>query len=206
MYKLKNRILKLDLVYWRNIQNLQPDNFKSIYNYKYIEQSIIKNGFSNPFYVWENKGILYSIDGITRREVLSNLENVPEQLPAIFIDAKSRKEAIKILLEVFNQKENPIQNSILTEWLQVEDIKIEEVNIDSLSIIDFEKGIEANNMTDNDIDIEEEFDPIGDMNGRQRVVFIFDGSEEAERYLKTLKVHFKKMNMAWQVNMCTQSI
>jgi hypothetical protein len=67
-------------------------------------------------------------------------------------------------------------------------------------------GMDVNNMTDDDVDLEEEFDPIGTMDGKQRVVFLFDGPEEAESYLNSLKVDFKKMNMAWQVNLCTQSI
>lgn len=66
-------------------------------------------------------------------------------------------------------------------------------------------GMDVNNMTDDDVDLEEEFDPIGTMDGKQRVVFLFDGQEEAESYLNSLKVDFKKQNMAWQVNLCTQS-
>jgi hypothetical protein len=67
-------------------------------------------------------------------------------------------------------------------------------------------GLDINSMNENELDLEEEFDPIGTMDGKQRVVFLFDGSEEAESYLNSQKVKFKKQNMAWQVNMCTQSI
>ena len=66
-------------------------------------------------------------------------------------------------------------------------------------------GMDVNNMTDDDVDLEDEFDPIGTMDGKQRVVFLFDGPQEAESYLNSLKVDFKKQNMAWQVNLCTQS-
>ena len=61
-------------------------------------------------------------------------------------------------------------------------------------------------MTDEDVDIEEEFDPIGVSKGQQRVVVIFDGPDEAESYLNNLGVEFVKRNMAWQVNLSTQSI
>ena len=61
-------------------------------------------------------------------------------------------------------------------------------------------------MTEDDIDIDEEFDPIGTMSGKQRVVFLFDGEEEAESYLKSLNVEYVKRNMAWQVDLSTQSI
>ena len=67
-------------------------------------------------------------------------------------------------------------------------------------------GMEQNNMTDEDVDLDEEFDPIGISANQQRVVFVFDGSEEAESYLNSLNVKFIKRNMAWQVNMTTQFI
>ncbi len=75
-----------------------------------------------------------------------------------------------------------------------------------LDVPKWASGSEFNSMTDEDVDLQEEFDPIGVSAGQQRVVFIFDGSEEAESYLNSLKVQFKKMNMAWQVNMSTRSI
>jgi len=67
-------------------------------------------------------------------------------------------------------------------------------------------GLDVNNMTDDDVNLEDEFDPIGNMSGKQRVVFIFDGSAEAESYLNSFKIDFVKRSMAWQVNMCTPSI
>jgi hypothetical protein len=63
---------------------------------------------------------------------------------------------------------------------------------------------EYNSITDDDVDILEDFDPVGTSVGVQRVVFIFDGEEEAESYLNSLNVEFKKMNMAWQVNLSTK--
>ena len=75
-----------------------------------------------------------------------------------------------------------------------------------LSIPNWSSGSELNNMNEDDLDFTEEFDPIGTSKGLQRVVFIFDGPEEAESYLQSLHVKFDKRNMAWQVNMSTQSI
>tara|TARA_R110000851_G_scaffold181198_3_gene328832 strand:- start:1417 stop:1992 length:576 start_codon:yes stop_codon:yes gene_type:complete len=65
----------------------------------------------------------------------------------------------------------------------------------------WEQGSSLNEMLDSDLDLTEDFDPIGDASGLQRVVFIFNKSEEAESYLKSQKVDFVKRNMAWQVNM-----
>ena len=67
------------------------------------------------------------------------------------------------------------------------------------------KGTSFNDMADSDVDIEQEFDPVGESAGLQRVVFVFDGPEEAESYLNNLNVDFVKRNMAWQVNLSTQS-
>jgi hypothetical protein len=75
-----------------------------------------------------------------------------------------------------------------------------------LNIPNYSAGLDVNNMNDNDVNLDEEFDPIGNMDGKQRVVFLFDGKEEAESYLNNLKVEYKKMNLAWQVNLTTQSI
>ena len=57
-----------------------------------------------------------------------------------------------------------------------------------LDIPNWSAGHDINSMTDEDIDIEEEFNPMGKMDGKQRVVFLFDGPEEAESYLKSLKI------------------
>lgn len=65
---------------------------------------------------------------------------------------------------------------------------------------------EINEMTEDELDINEEFDPIGTSSNLQRVVFIFDGKDEAESYLNSLKVNYKKMNGAWQVNLTTNQI
>lgn len=128
---IENRIVKTELIKWREIKPLQPDNLKHIFNYKYIEDSILTHGFSMPFFVWQNGDDIFAVDGHSRIEVLNNLENVPEQLPATFINAKDRKEAIEILLEVFNQKSNPIANEVLTEWVEIEQIS---VNVQSLNV------------------------------------------------------------------------
>ena len=63
-------------------------------------------------------------------------------------------------------------------------------------------------LSEDDLDMTEEFDPIGVSSGLTRVVFIFDGKEEAESYLKSLNldVDVKKQGQAWQVNLSTQSI
>jgi hypothetical protein len=75
-----------------------------------------------------------------------------------------------------------------------------------LDVVNWSDGVDANNIDENELDLTEEFDPIGVSAGLQRVVFIFDGEQEAESYLNSLSVKFEKRNMAWQVNLSTRSI
>jgi hypothetical protein len=68
----------------------------------------------------------------------------------------------------------------------------------------WQQDFDVNNMNESDIDIEEEFDPIGTSLGLQRVVFIFDGVEEAESWLSQYPtLPLKKQNMAWQIDLTT---
>ena len=82
----------------------------------------------------------------------------------------------------------------------------EELSDWGLEIPNFASGHEINSLNENDLDFTEEFNPIGISADLQRVVFIFDNKEEAEKYLKDSNIEFIKRNMAWQVNMSTQSI
>ena len=67
-------------------------------------------------------------------------------------------------------------------------------------------GHDANNLTEGDLDMTEEFDPVGVSAGLQRVTFIFDGEEEASSYLHKLGVEPKKHALGWEVNLSTRSI
>lgn len=58
-------------------------------------------------------------------------------------------------------------------------------------------------MTEDDLDMTEEFDLVGLASGMQRVAIIFDGPEEAESWLKAQGLEFKKFNNGWQVNLST---
>ena len=89
---------------------------------------------------------------------------------------------------------------LANEWNQ------EELENWGLTIPNWSQGVDENNMIDEDVDIEEEFNAMGTMDGKQRVVFLFDGPDEAESYLNSLKVDFKKANMAWQVDLSTTNL
>ena len=66
------------------------------------------------------------------------------------------------------------------------------------------QSTDLNELMEDELDLTEDFDPIGESEGMQRVVFIFDGEEEAESFLNSQNIEYKKRNMAWQVNMSTK--
>lgn len=136
---MQNRVLETKLIKWTDIQDLQPENVKVNINRDALKTSLKKYGFAQPFYGWESKGKVYMIDGHERKSVLSELENVPELLPCTFIDAKSKTEAVKILIEVYNQKHNPFDKEVLIEFLEVENIEVEEITIESINVKSIEE-------------------------------------------------------------------
>lgn len=91
-------------------------------------------------------------------------------------------------------------DALANEW------DTEELKDWGLDIHNWAAGVDENNMTDEDVDIMEDFDPIGIAKDCQRVVFIFPTKEDAEIYLTKNEIDFVKRNMAWQVNMNTLSI
>ena len=105
------------------------------------------------------------------------------------------------------QKEFIIKDNVgFGEWdwqMIAADWDKDELNDWGLEVPAWSKGLDVNSMDESELDMSEEFDPIGKASGLQRVVFIFDGPEDAESYLNNLGVKFEKRNMAWQVNLNT---
>lgn len=73
-----------------------------------------------------------------------------------------------------------------------------------LNIPNWSAGVDANNMNDDELDLSEEFDPVGIASGLHRVTFIFDGQDEAESYLNSINVAYEKHAQGWRVNMSTR--
>lgn len=77
-----------------------------------LKNSILENGFSFPFFVWNNDGDaqIYIIDGHQRKIALESLRDdgysIP-QLPVHFIEADSMSEAKKKLLAAASQYGEP---------------------------------------------------------------------------------------------------
>lgn len=141
---MENRILETRLVNWRELKDLQPKNAKIKANTDALKDTLTRYGFSVPFYGWQDKdGQIHVIDGHTRKEVLKQFHDAPEMLPCTLIKAKNKKHAMEILIEVFNQNQNPFDAVVLEAWIQAEEliVKVEDVNID---ITEVEQSFEQN--------------------------------------------------------------
>lgn len=83
----------------------------------------------------------------------------------------------------------------------------EELKDWGVDIPNWAAGVEQNEMTDDDVDIEEEFDPIGVATDLHKVVFIFDDEDKASNFMaeNLPKIEFKRFGggsgKIWQVNL-----
>lgn len=90
---------------------------------------------------------------------------------------------------------------LATEW------DVEELSDWGLDIPNWSAGMDENSMTDEDVDTEGEFDPIGSASELMKIVFIFDDELEAETFmsLNHKGQEYKKVSGAagkiWQVNL-----
>ena len=146
--KLKNRIYDTKLIEWQKVKDLQPQGFKIPFNYENLKKSIIKYGIAKAYDVCVIDGDIYWIDGHTRtdilKELLSDGVEIPNKLTANFCEVANKEDAIAILLDVHNQRQNPIDEEVFNIWRD----KIEfEVNEKALNI----KPIEIELTNDSDI-------------------------------------------------------
>jgi hypothetical protein len=122
-----------------------------------------------------------------------------KEIPVIITDLSEEKQR-EFLIKDNTSGGEWDWNMLANEWEE------EQLNEWGIDIPNWSLGHDINSMTDESINIEEEFDPMGTMDGKQRVVFLFDGPDEAESYLNSIDVEFKKSNMAWQVDFTTDKL
>ena len=170
---MKERIKGIINVEWEKIKPIQPDDVKINTNINALKKSLKNHGFSLPFAVWKDDNVIYCVDGHTRVKALKELkhegEDVPDKLKAFEIEANDRKEAVKILVEVFNQKHNQFDNEVLINWLEVENVEVKD-----LEAVNIMGGFSAD-------DFGEDFNlPDGDKPPFQQMTFTL-ADEQAEQ-------------------------
>ncbi len=161
--EIKSKVTKIESVKWQELKQLQTDNFKELTkeNYEKLKASLINNNFVMAFTIWEDKaGAKYIIDGVHRFKTLQLLKKenykVPDNLPAIFIDCKDKKEAVKILLLYSSQyavaTDTGMSDLINLYQLDINKL-INEIQIPDLSICENQNDIFLNY---DKIDVEDE--------------------------------------------------
>lgn len=129
-----------------------------------VKLSLIKYGFSFPFFVWRNNGKNYLIDGHQRMNTLCKMQKdgyiIPD-LPVVYIDAKDEKEAKQKLLRLNSQYGKMTKESVL-EFADDLEINFEEIALPD-TVIDFTDGAEETEETSGDDEapeVNEEQEPI----------------------------------------------
>jgi len=173
--ELRSRIIGLEMIQWKEMEFIQSDSFKtsSEEQYQKVASSLINNQFVAPFYAWrdENKQ-LWCVDGKRRDTVLRQIDSdgganirdpetdqekfyaitIPEELPALLIDAESKEAAAKLVL-LFSSTYGEVSQEGLSEFIQQYDLNFPslkfEINLPEFSIPRFEQkfdmfGIDGN--------------------------------------------------------------
>ena len=112
-------------------------------DYDKIKLSIIKYGFSFPFFVWKSDKN-YILDGHGRFETLCRMQKdgylIPD-VPVVFVEAKDLKEAKQKLLRLNSQYGKMTKESVL-EFAEDIDLNFEEIALPDTTI-DFADDTEA---------------------------------------------------------------
>ena len=159
---------------------------------KHLKESLEKFGMVEPIIF--NKQTGYIVGGHFRVRELKKLGI--KEIECVIVDLNEADEK-ELNIRLNANTGSWDWDTLANDW-EVVDLEAWGLEIPNWSV-----GSELNTMNEDELDLDEEFDPIGNSANVQRVVFIFDGKDEAESYLKSLGVEYVKRNMAWQVNLST---
>lgn len=111
-----------------NLKELTKDGFGR------LKESLLENGFCFPFFAWRYNDMIYYLDGTQRDRVLNELSKdktvqLPEEYPVVFIHAKNKQEAAKMIL-LQSSRYGRMTNESLYEFLHENTLKIEDLKIE----------------------------------------------------------------------------
>lgn len=139
---INSRIIKTELINWRELQFIQQPNFKEWVNNgdKKLLESILKYQFIDPFKVWHHDGVNYCLDGRHRFLDLEQAEKsgmiIPNQLPGTFVDCENITEAAELVL-VYSSNYAKITQQGLLDFVNKFDLDFPEIK-NLLSIPEFD--------------------------------------------------------------------
>ena len=128
-----------DYLDWHNITEFQGGlKIRDEADIEKAKTSILKYGWSFPFFVWVSGKTNYCLDGHCRMLVLKQLEAegylIPE-LPVVYISAKNKTEAKQKLLRLNSQYGRMTKESVL-EFAEDLELNFDEIALPD-SVIDF---------------------------------------------------------------------
>lgn len=198
--ELTSRIIKTEPINWQELDFIQDENFKEWIDesdQKLIE-SLLKFQFVDPFKVWQNDGIIYCLDGKHRYLDLMKLKdsgvNVPEMLPATFIDCKDIKEAAELVL-IYSSHYAKITQQGLFDFVSKFELDIpslqDTINIPEFSMQRFEQKFDffdVENAEEPDVIIDDEnvkvsLGDLFEVNGHRIICGSFKDSEAVEQLM-----------------------
>jgi hypothetical protein len=145
---INSRIIKTELIKWRDLEFIQDENFKEWIgggDTKLIE-SILKYQFVDAFKVWEHDGKLFCLDGKHRYLDLIKVTDlghtVPYELPATFIDCENIESAAELVL-VYSSAYAKITQQGMFDFVSKFNLDLpkmnETINIEGFSMTRFEQ-------------------------------------------------------------------
>jgi hypothetical protein len=109
------------------------------YDIENIIRSLIKYGISFPFFIWQDAGINYCLDGHGRKIALAQMRNqgykIPD-IPIVFICAKDKVEAVQKLLRL-NSRYGIMTEDSVVQFIEKMPIDLSEIAIPDMEIIQF---------------------------------------------------------------------
>ena len=125
-------------------------------DYDKIKLSIIKYGFSFPFYIWKSGKTNYILDGHGRFETLCRMQKdgyIIPPLPVFYIKAKDKAEAKQKLLRLNSTYGKMTKESVL-EFAEDLEINFDEISLPD-TVIDFSDQSEEPQETEGDDEVPE---------------------------------------------------
>jgi DNA modification methylase len=143
--RIGSRILLQAEVPWRNLTWFQSEKLKEMKTgeLEKLKSSLRNNQFIQPFNVWQDGDTLWILDGHHRQRAMQELEKegvvIADELPANFIECRSRKDAAKLVL-LYSSLYAKISQVSFTEFLEEFELAIDDVALEiDLPSFDFEK-------------------------------------------------------------------
>lgn len=199
--QIKSKVIKTELVRWKDLKFIQQEDFKEWIDSgdEKLIQSLLRYNFIDPFKVWFDGTDTWCLDGFHRCKDLITLEEmgceVPDKLPATFIDCEDKQDAAELVL-VYSSQYAKLTRQGLYDFLQTYDIDLpavqEAINIPEFSMDRFEQQFDIFNTEEHEeplVEITEEEDLIvkpGDLfeiNGHRIICGSFKDSETVDKLM-----------------------